>query len=155
MRPRHSSPTGTEIGPPSSMTGVPRTRPSVARHGDRAHLVAAQVLLHFRGQVDAVFAFRVDAQGVVDRGQVVRSELHVDDGADDLDDGTLFLVAHVYFKASEPPMISESSFVIWAWRALLYSRVRSVTISSALSVAIFIATRRASCSLATASARTE
>ena len=44
-------------------------------------------------------------------------------------------------------VISKSSFVMFAWRSLLYSSVRSLMICLALSVAFFIATMRALCSL--------
>ena len=42
--------------------------------------------------------------------------------------------------------ISRISLVMAAWRALLYSRVRSLTSCLALSVAAFMATMRALCS---------
>ena len=48
-------------------------------------------------------------------------------------------------------MISDSSVVIWLWRARLYCMVSAVTILSALSVALFMATMRATCSLVVAS----
>ena len=50
MRPSVTLPTGTVIGPPVSTTIVPRARPSVGVHRDRAHAVVAQVLLHLRDQ---------------------------------------------------------------------------------------------------------
>lgn len=50
--------------------------------------------------------------------------------------------------------ISSSSFVMLAWRILLYSSVRSLMICWALSVAFFMATMRALCSLALASSST-
>ena len=52
MRPSAASPTGTVIAEPVSTTSMPRTTPSVRRHRDRAHLVAADVLLHFDDDVD-------------------------------------------------------------------------------------------------------
>src|SRR4029078_1259650 len=55
------------------------------------------------------------------------------------------------FIASTPPMISDSSVVIWLWRARLYCMVSALTILSALSVALFIATMRDTCSLVVAS----
>src|SRR5271170_6354263 len=55
------------------------------------------------------------------------------------------------FIASTPPMISDSSVVIWLWRARLYCMVRLLTILSALSVADFIDTMRATFSLVVAS----
>src|SRR5438046_361138 len=47
-----------------------------------------------------------------------------------------------------PPTISSSSWVMCPWRSLLYSRVRCLIMPSALSVAFFIDTMRALCSLA-------
>src|SRR5687768_17011712 len=55
------------------------------------------------------------------------------------------------FIASTPPMISDSSVVIWDWRARLYRIVRDLIILSAFSVADFIETMRATFSLVTAS----
>ena len=52
-------------------------------------------------------------------------------------------------------MISAISFVISACRARLYWRVSRFTMSEALSEASFMASRRATCSDATASASTE
>ena len=55
------------------------------RHG--AHLVPPDVLLHLGGQADRrAVAFVIDHDGVVDLGQPLRLELHVQHGADDLDD---------------------------------------------------------------------
>src|SRR5439155_23549602 len=56
-----------------------------------------------------------------------------------------------HFIASTPPMISDNSVVIWLCRARLYCMVSAFTILSALSVALFIATIRATCSLVVAS----
>lgn len=56
-----------------------------------------------------------------------------------------------YFSASDPPTISASSSVICDCRARLYCRVRYLIISPAASVAAFIATIRATCSLRIAS----
>src|SRR5262245_12474553 len=61
------------------------------------------------------------------------------------------VVNHLYSSAAAPPMISDSSVVIFDWRARLYCWVIDLMISSALSVAAFIATRRAICSLTAAS----
>ena len=60
---------------------------------------------------------------------------------------------YVYPIAIAALEISNSSFVILAWRSLLYSMVRSFMSWPALSVAFFIATMRALCSLALASSR--
>ena len=46
----------------------------------------------------------------------------------------------------EPPTISRSSLVIACWRDLLYCRLSVRSNSSALSVAVCIATMRAACS---------
>ena len=54
-------------------------------------------------------------------------------------------------NAAAPPTISAISWVIWAWRARLYVRRRTLIMSLALSVAFFIAVRRALCSPATVS----
>lgn len=56
-----------------------------------------------------------------------------------------------YSSAAAPEMISVSSVVICAWRARLNVRVSCLPIFPALSVAAFIATIRATCSLTTAS----
>ena len=58
-------------------------------HRDRADAVLAEVLLDFGDDVERLAALlrrRLDAQRVVDRGQVSGLELDVDDRSDDLDD---------------------------------------------------------------------
>src|SRR4051812_21983606 len=55
------------------------------------------------------------------------------------------------FIASTPPMISDSSVVIWLCRARLACMLSDLIILSALSVALFIATMRDTCSLVVAS----
>jgi hypothetical protein len=58
------------------------------------------VLLHLRDHVDghaAALAVVLDAHRVVDRGHLVRVELHVDDGPDDLHDATDVLCGHILF----------------------------------------------------------
>jgi hypothetical protein len=59
-----------------------------ARHGDRAHRVATDVLLHLDRDVDprAVRRRAGDPQRVVDLGQVLGLELDVENRADDLHD---------------------------------------------------------------------
>jgi len=58
-------------------------------HGDGAHSVLAQVLLHFGDDVDLLaLDVGLDLQGVVDRRQVPALELDVDHGADDLHNAT-------------------------------------------------------------------
>ena len=67
-----------------------------AAEGDAADAAAAQVLLHLAGEVDldAPLGLGVDLEGVVDLRQVPLLELHVERGADDLDNraGLLCLV---------------------------------------------------------------
>ena len=100
-RPSVAGPTGIVIGD----AGVDRFHAAlhaVGRlHRDRSHAVLAQVLLDLDDDVDrlAAFAVRLDADGVVDLGQVAAFELDVDDRADDLDDLADFLCCcdcHVY-----------------------------------------------------------
>jgi hypothetical protein len=57
-------------------------------HGDGAHLVAADVLLHLGDDADvaARVGLRVDLERVVQLGEVLRLELHVEHGPDDLHD---------------------------------------------------------------------
>ena len=58
-----------------------------ARHGDAAHLVLPDVLLHLERQVDGHRAGRVAHEHrVVDLRQLLGRKLDVDNGADDLDD---------------------------------------------------------------------
>ena len=80
-------------------------------HGDRADDVVAEVLLHFEDQSPAALldaphrrgfgavvgataradrCGQVELEGVVDVGKVVRRELDVDDGTDDLGDSPRF-----------------------------------------------------------------
>src|SRR3954469_24080340 len=54
-------------------------------------------------------------------------------------------------SAAAPPTISAISCVICAWRARLKVRRKTLSISPALSVAFFIAVRRAPCSPAAVS----
>ena len=59
------------------------------RHGDRAHLVAADVLLHFdgrRGSVEPSRRRARDLERVVELRQMLRLELDVEHRADDLND---------------------------------------------------------------------
>ncbi len=56
-------------------------------HGDRAHEAFAEVLLHFERQVLLLAGDgEVDGERLVNGRDGVLGELHVDDGADDLDD---------------------------------------------------------------------
>src|SRR5207247_5281584 len=99
----------------------------------------------------AVGEGHVDVQRLVDVGHRVARELGVDDRADDPDDaadGRLGLGVNTHpssppaaASAFAPPTISLISWVIAACRAEFISRVRSLIISSALSVAAFMARR--------------
>ena len=82
MRPRHSSPTGTEIGCAGVGDVLPAHQAFGGVHRDGAHRGLAEVLRDFEHQ--AVAAVR-GLQRVQDRRQVAL-ELHVNDGADDLGD---------------------------------------------------------------------
>ena len=129
MRPSVSSPTGTAIGSPVSMTSWPRTRPSVDVHGDGADRVLAEMLGDLEHEPVAVV---LGLERIQDRRQVA-VELHVDDGAghlgdaagDALDVGLAVLLCHGLalsifgHSASAPEMISISSLVICAWRVRL------------------------------------
>ena len=58
-----------------------------AAEGDAADAAAAEVLLHFAGEVDLhALVLGVDLHGVVDRRQLVFGELDVERRADDLGD---------------------------------------------------------------------
>src|SRR5690606_38336538 len=124
----------------------------------------AQVLGDLQGQRPlAAGQLHVHVQGPVDVGHRVPGELHVDDRADDAYDPTgtcpgLHSSSHhsslpAAARALAPPTISLISWVISACRTEFISRVRVRSISSALSVALFIARRRAADSLAAASMR--
>jgi hypothetical protein len=82
MRPRHSSPTGTEIGAPVSVHSWPRTRPSEVSIATVRTVFSPRCCGDLENQ--AVAAVR-GLERVQDRRQVIL-ELHVDDGADDLGD---------------------------------------------------------------------
>ena len=93
IRPSVFSPTGTMIGAPVLTTFMPRRRPSEAPERDRAHDAVAQLLLHLERQPDLVHL-----QRVVDVRHVGARKLHVDDGADTLDDGSLVHVRILRFS---------------------------------------------------------
>src|SRR6185437_4799418 len=59
-----------------------------SRHGDGAHLIAPDVLLHLGHQVDAPAArgILIHGERVVDLREMFRRELHVEHRANDLDD---------------------------------------------------------------------
>src|SRR4029078_11474948 len=101
----------------------------------------------------------VHLEGVEDVGHRVPGELDVDDGADDPYDaagpgpGLCSRSSHhtslpAAASAFAPPTISLISWVIAACRAEFMSRVYFLINSSALSVALFSARRRAADSLA-------
>ncbi len=77
MRPSVSSPTGTMIGEPVSTTSWPRTRPSGAVHGDRAHGILAEMLRYLENQAVAMV---LGFQRIQNRRQM-SVELYVDDRA--------------------------------------------------------------------------
>ncbi len=82
-------PTGTEIGAPVSRMSTPRWRPSVEPRATRADAAAAEVLGDLAPEgVGARLAEHrprhLDAEGVIDQGQVLLGELGVERGADDL-----------------------------------------------------------------------
>src|SRR5207248_10500237 len=92
---------------------------------------------------DVLVLDRLHHEGVVDRGQPTRLELHVDDRADHLNDLSLAHASAPCFSASAPPTMSSSSLVIFSWRALLYWIVRTSIISLAFLVAASMAVMRA------------
>gem|GEM_PF-6877393 len=116
--------------------------------------------------VEARVGLAANPQRVVKLGQVLGLERDVEHGADDLHDPPkinllLFGWAQLFgtdgcchdypSSAAEPPTISAISCVICAWRARLNVRRKTLSISPALSVAFFIAVRRAPCSPAAVS----
>ena len=66
-------------------------------HGHGPNLAPTDVLLHFRHQIDLVSGVRgrLEVEGIVDIGQVLRLELHVEDGTDYLHHPTDVLLSHV------------------------------------------------------------
>ena len=143
------SPTGTVIGAPVSSTARAAHAGRRSVHGDAAHEVVAQVLLHLGHQRGCRRSPGRSSMRVVDRGQRAARELDVDDGAEDLRRLRCDRVPSVLLgvpsamslrrllgvtvvptsRASAPPTISRSSLVIAAWRARLY-RERQVRRSS-------------------------
>ena len=133
MRPSVSSPTGTAIGSPVSVTELTADEALGGVHGDGADGVLAEMLGDLEHQTGAVIVGLERVQN----GRQMLVELHVDHGARHLDDaaGGLGLalglagcrfchdVLVLCYTASAPEMISISSLVIWAWRVRLYSSV--------------------------------
>ena len=113
MRPSVTSPTGTVIGPPVSMTSVPRARPSVRVHGDRAHAVVAEVLLHLADEVragaggDPLCSSGLSSRSIDDRrvdlGQLVGEDGLDHDALDLLDPADVALLGLSGRPASRSP----------------------------------------------------
>ena len=129
-------------------------------HGDRPDDVVTDVAGDLEGDGGRLpRELALQGEGVVDGRHRVGVELDVDDRADHADrrdrgrrsrrargsrgwrSWLQSLPAEA--SASAPPTISEISWVISAWRAALAARVRLLMSSSALSVAAFMARRRA------------
>jgi hypothetical protein len=131
-----------------------------ARHGNRADHVVAQILLDFEGHFRRLVLNLVfDGQGVIDRGHGL-GKFDVHHGTRNFNnlsfrhESTLFVRLSNPDQPDLPPAISSISLVILSWRSLLYSRDKCLIRLSALSVAFFIDTMRALCSLALAVSRT-
>ena len=119
------SPTGMEIGPPVSVTATPRLRPSVPDIATvRTQLSPRCCCTSSVSDTGCSCTVNSHVKRVVDRRQLV-GKLDVHDRADDLND-----FAFDSFDESHPPpwplVISNSSLVMFAWRSLLYSSVRSL-----------------------------
>src|SRR5262249_55335006 len=129
-------------------------------HRDCPNQFIAQVLLHFESHLGRlVFNLVFNRQSVVDPGQC-SGEVYIHHRAGNFYDRTFIHIhsssqrAEPFAHAVWPPAISSNSFVILPCRCLLYSSDRSLIRRSALSVAFFIDTIRALCSLALASSKT-
>src|SRR5215510_1608068 len=129
-------------------------------HGDCSNQFVPEVLLHFERHLGGpVLHFVLNRQRVIDSRQRFR-ELDVHYRTDNFCDPA-FVHIHTHLHRSMtflysdwPPAISSSSLVIFPCRCLLYSSDRSLIRRSALSVAFFIDTMRALCSLALALSKT-
>ena len=124
-----------------------------AGHGDGPDQLIPELLLHFEDDLRRLVCDRVfDGQGVIYGGQRIR-ELNIHYSTDHLND---FSCVHSHTRnlvlpySDCPPAISSNSLVILPCRSLLYSRVKSLIRPSAFSVAFFMDTMRALCSLALA-----
>ena len=128
-----------------------------AGHGDRTDHIALQVHLdleHGRNVTD--WSISIHRERVVDRRDGISRKLAVYDSTNDANDASnvlhscvLILLVILYSsKAAAPPTISVISVVMAPWRTRLYRRSSVSIISVALSVADFIALRRAPCSAA-------
>src|SRR6266513_713381 len=111
------------------------------------------MLLHSEGQLCRIAVdFVLDFERVIDTRQSFSfREFDVHNGSDDLSNVSCIHKIDYEPSAICAVAISRSSVVMLACRILLYSRVRSLINSLALSVAFFIATMRALCSDARAS----
>ena len=88
MRPSVAGPTGTRMGPPVSITSWPRTRPSVVSMAMARTVFSPRCWATSNTRRNVLAGLGVGVGGlqrVQDRGQVA-VELHVDDGADHLDE---------------------------------------------------------------------
>ena len=86
-RPSVALPTGTVTGLAGVDALLAADQTVGAAQGDAADAAAAQVLLHFAGEVDLhALVLGDDLHGVVDRRQAVFGELDVERRADDLRD---------------------------------------------------------------------
>src|ERR1700719_1208443 len=96
--------------------GEPAPESFGGAHGNGAHHAVAELLLHLERQVHVL-----ELERLVDLRDRFARKLDVDDRADDLGNLSLAGSGHgvVPQTAAAPPTISESSFVIAAWRALL------------------------------------
>ena len=81
MRPSVPAPTGTVIGLPVPCTVEAAAQALGRAHRDGAHDAVAELLLHLERQLHVV-----ELERVVDLGDLVAREFHVDDRADDLHD---------------------------------------------------------------------
>ena len=115
MRPRVALPTGTEIGAPVACHRQPALQTFRGAHGDGANDAVAELLLHFEREIHVL-----QLQSLVDLRDGSRGN------ATSMTAPMICVIlpsasCHDFFPqtAAAPPTISESSFVIAAWRALL------------------------------------
>ena len=124
-RPSVADPTGIVIGTPVSIASMPRCMPSVGfiatvrtRFSPRCCSTSTMTSIGL-----AVPAFGLDADGVVDLGQVAAFEFDVDHRADDLDDLADFLCCcdcHIYLVPCSYQLSAASFHVFsadYSWTA--------------------------------------